>query len=665
MLLYEDFEIKIDRQGDEKEYLVSATTAGGDSAQGQFVLPFDLEELEGLLLLIENTLLRSRHPGRRIRPAEFRRIQQAGRQLYNALFQEETRALYNASFAHAQQLERGLRVKLRLDYTLTSVPWELMYNPDSRDFVALSTHTPIVRYLELPQSLRPLKVSLPLRILVVIANAYDQSPLDVAGEKERLLNALSELRQAGAVEIEFLEGQGTFSALQRILRQKQFHILHFIGHGEYRPEAEEGFLILEDERGKSWLINGENLGRALRDHFPLRLVVLNACEGAKTSITDPFAGMAAAIVGAGIPAVVAMQFDISDWGAIIFSREFYISLVDGYPLDAAVTEARKAMAAYIKNSIEWSTPVLYMTTPDGVIFDLTEKLERSQFVREEKRQQEKKSILYDQAVRQMRKEEWDRSIDLLEQLLDIDPHYGDALQKLAEAKTRKQMAEQPPAPSPSAFPSRLGYVLGGAAVLLILLLCLLAYLGSPTFFGLFEPTATATMTPTATKTATLTLTATETVTPPLAGTEAPSPAPTLSPTRSPTRPPSVIQTTRPPYWTPTYTPIPAKPPTPTPTRYVPPPPTSTSPGGSEIPPPPTVSIKSATPTPMPPPTDTYVAPPPTSAGGEAPPPPPPTPIHIQEAQPSPTPPPTSAPPPPPTSASGKEQAPPPTAGTLD
>lgn len=681
MLLYEDFEIKIDRQEEGKEYLVSATTSGGDSAQGRFVLPLDLEELERLLLLIENTLLRSRHPSRRIRPAEFRRIQQAGRQLYGALFQEEIRTCYNTSFARAQQMERGLRVKLRLDYTLTNVPWELMYNPDSRDFVALSTHTPIVRYLELPQSLKPLKVSLPLRILVVIANAYDQSPLDVAGEKERLLSALDELREAGAVEIEFLEGPGTFSALQRILRQKQFHVLHFIGHGEYREEAEEGFLILEDEQGKSWFINGENLGRTLRDHFPLRLVVLNACEGAKTSITDPFAGMAAAIVGAGIPAVVAMQFDISDWGAIIFSREFYISLVDGYPLDAAVTEARKAMAAFIKNSIEWSTPVLYMTTPDGVIFDLTETVERSKLIPEEKRKKEKLSILYDQALRQMRKEEWDRSIDLFEQLLDIGPDYRDAPQKLAEAKTRKQRAEKKPAPAPSPAPSWLLYVLGGGAALLILVLGLIAYSGSSLFL---RPTATptATLTPTATRTATPTLTATETATTTLMGTVTPSPSTTPSFSPSPTRPPSVIQPTLPPYRAPTYTPTPPKPPTHTPTRSVPPP-TLTSPGEPGTPPPPTITpgiyIQGASPTPTRPPASTPTAPPPTptSGGEEKQPPPPPTPIHIQEAKPSPTLPPTiapaptsppAAPPPTPTIAVREEQPPPPptpTIGTLD
>ncbi len=639
MLLYEDFEIKIDRQREGEEYLASVTTSWGDSVQETFVLPFEAERLEWLLVLIENVLWRSRHPSRRTRPADVRRIKKAGRQLYEALFQKEVRACYKANLTRAQQVGKGLRLKLGLDYTLTNVPWELMYNPDSRDFVALSTLTPVVRYLALPQSPKPLEVSLPLRILVVIANPC-QPLLDVSVEKKRLLSALEEPREAGAVEIKFLEGQGTFSALQRILRQQQFHVLHFIGHGEYRAEDEEGVLILEDEQGRSWFINGQNLGRALRDHPPLRLVVLNACEGAKTSTTDPFAGMAAAIVSAGIPAVVAMQFDISDSGAIIFSREFYTSLADGYPLDAAVTEARKAMAALIKNPIEWSTPVLYMTIPDGMIFNLTEKMEE--------RKQEKLGILYRQALIQMRKRAWDRSIDLFEEVLVIDPHYRDAPQKLAEAKTRKQIAEQPPpAPPPAtAWPV---YVLGGAAILLILLLCLMAYAGGIPFLRPTD-TPTATFPPTATRTATPTLTATETTT--LTPTDTVTPSPSLSP---PTRPPAVSPPTQSPYqpptrtpsWpTPTWTPKTPSWPTPTwpPTKPPLTPPPSTKPSPTWLPTEPPVRGQEVSPTEPPPTSPPPTEPPPTWPPTE----PPPTEPPIWQQQPPPTELPPTLPPPTPT-----------------
>jgi len=64
-----------------------------------------------------------------------------------------------------------------------------------------------------------------------------------------------------------------------------------------------------------------------------------------------------------------MQFEICDYAAIVFAAEFYSSLPRGLPVDAAVAEARKAIYA-MPNDMEWGTPVLYMRSPDGILFDL-------------------------------------------------------------------------------------------------------------------------------------------------------------------------------------------------------------------------------------------------------------------------------------------------------
>ena len=78
---------------------------------------------------------------------------------------------------------------------------------------------------------------------------------------------------------------------------------------------------------------------------------------------------ARSLVQSGIPAVVAMQFEISDQAAITLAHEFYAALSDSYPVDAALAEARKAIFAQ-NNILEWGTPVLYMRTGDGRIFDI-------------------------------------------------------------------------------------------------------------------------------------------------------------------------------------------------------------------------------------------------------------------------------------------------------
>jgi CHAT domain-containing protein len=97
----------------------------------------------------------------------------------------------------------------------------------------------------------------------------------------------------------------------------------------------------------------------LHDVPTLRLVFLNACETATVTREkglDPFAGVASAMVMAGLPAVVAMQFPISDQAAITFAQRFYPLLARGHPVDAAVAGARRAIRLADPGTMEWATP---------------------------------------------------------------------------------------------------------------------------------------------------------------------------------------------------------------------------------------------------------------------------------------------------------------------
>jgi hypothetical protein len=148
---------------------------------------------------------------------------------------------------------------------------------------------------------------------------------------------------------------------------EDFHILHFIGHGDFNDEKSVGELYFEDDQGRSAPVAADRLATALRDHPSVRLVILNACEGARASRTDPFAGTAQTLIRAGIPAVIAMQFEVTDDAAIRLASELYWSIAIGYPIDHSLTEARKAI--YLDgNELEWATPVLYLRTPDSRIF---------------------------------------------------------------------------------------------------------------------------------------------------------------------------------------------------------------------------------------------------------------------------------------------------------
>ncbi|MDQ5825740.1 MAG: tetratricopeptide repeat protein, partial [Chloroflexota bacterium] len=269
----------------------------------------------------------------------------------------------------------GVRLRLRLVDVpeLAGVPWEYIYNPALNRFLALSTETPLVRYLDMPERIRPLQVAQPLRVLVMLPSPSDYPELDVRQEWLNLNTTVADLQQAGLVELELLE-TSTLTGLQRQLRRNNYHIFHFIGHGAFDRNAADGLLILEDEDGRGRAVSGQDMALLLHDHASLRLAVLNACEGALSALDDPFAGVAQSLVQGGLPAVIAMQFEITDRAAIVFAHEFYRAMSDGYPVDAALTEARKVMLTESRGSgLEWGTPVLYMRSPDGRIFNLEKR----------------------------------------------------------------------------------------------------------------------------------------------------------------------------------------------------------------------------------------------------------------------------------------------------
>src|ERR1700693_4391921 len=66
-----------------------------------------------------------------------------------------------------------------------------------------------------------------------------------------------------------------------------------------------------------------------------------------------------------------MQFEITDAAAVDFSRGFYGALAEGYPVDAALSRARLVLHAN-DHGLEWGTPVLYLRSRGGVLFESEE-----------------------------------------------------------------------------------------------------------------------------------------------------------------------------------------------------------------------------------------------------------------------------------------------------
>lgn len=373
---YLDFELEI-AAGSGREYPVTVVRKAGGEIHETLVFPFDELALENQLLALQNALLRSGGKRRQALVTEGQAVQNFGRALFDALFIGEVRNQYTMSQREAFSQGKGLRLKLRIHSPeLAALPWEFLYDPDRSAYVCLSSSTPIVRFLELPQLPQAPAVTLPLRVLGMITSPKNLAGLDIVNEKLRIGKATEDLRAKGLCEVIWLEGK-TWYDLQRAMRRGPWHIFHFIGHGGFDSYAEEGLVALEDNMGEAHFLSATKLGRLLADHRSLRLVVLNSCEGGRGSVRDIFSSTAALLVHQGIPAVLAMQYEITDRAAIELSHAFYESLTEGMAVDTAVSEARKAISIGLENTVEWGTPVLYMRSPDGILFDLVKEVATS------------------------------------------------------------------------------------------------------------------------------------------------------------------------------------------------------------------------------------------------------------------------------------------------
>jgi len=374
---YVNFDLVIERAGEQ--YRARVLNAPSGDAVAIFTTPFTTEELEQLAARLDN----SRGARRRLGSAQLSAAKDAGGRLFRAVITPEVNAsLYRAAEDAEKQGARGVRVRLHLDNVpeLAVLPWELLFDPDPRvsRFLALAERTPLVRYMALPERVRPVSVAPPIRVLVIASVPGDPryAELDLEHEWQRLQEAMADQITEGRVTFTRLP-RATLSALQDELATGDYHVLHYMGHGQFDRDQQDGMLLFEAEHvGRAAMVSAETLGTLLHNARALRLVVINACEGARGSSSDPYAGTAQTLIRMGIPAVIGMQFEISDDAAVTFARQLYWTIARGWPIDAAVTSARIAMLAR-GNEVEWANPVLYMRASDGRIFDVSVAPSRS------------------------------------------------------------------------------------------------------------------------------------------------------------------------------------------------------------------------------------------------------------------------------------------------
>jgi hypothetical protein len=281
--------------------------------------------------------------------------------------------------------DEGLRLRLHVEAAeLASLPWELAYRElpgtpanekDARGFVALTPRLSLVRHEMLAEPADTFAPVARPRLVCLLSAAClpGLAPLDLGAEQQRIRSAV----EPSGVELRILTS-ASLPELQRSLGDGA-EIFHYAGHGQFETEMGEiprtsegkGYLLLEDAAGRPLRVPAEQVGLNLAS-AAVRLAVLNGCETGRRDPAHAWSGIAPLLVQQAIPAVVANQFMVADAAAIEFAHRFYEKLVQGVPIDEAVSAARLALWNRPgAGPRDFAAPVLYLRlaeTSDGVLF---------------------------------------------------------------------------------------------------------------------------------------------------------------------------------------------------------------------------------------------------------------------------------------------------------
>jgi len=345
---------------------VLRSVGGGEPTE---TVTLDLDDLVNRRPHLEASVLSSSVTARRVMSDTEAALQDVGRRLFDSAFTGDVASAYRTSMAVASERGTSVQISLRLTAPgLAALPWESLY--DSQTQTYLCRKEPLVRNVPAPYSPAALQVAPPLRVLAMIASPRGLPALDIEDERERLEAALRPHLDSGRVEVHWLQ-DASWEGVHAKLLEREWHVLHFIGHGAYDTDTDEGVLAFVGRDGRADYVAASALADLLDEAEPTpRLVVLNSCQSGAAGTSDLFSGTAAALAHSGIRAVAAMQFSISDIAAIAFARGFYTALAFGRGIDEAVRSGRIGILGIGRGTLEWVTPVLYLRGEDARLFEV-------------------------------------------------------------------------------------------------------------------------------------------------------------------------------------------------------------------------------------------------------------------------------------------------------
>lgn len=302
-----------------------------------------------------------------------REFEKYGEELFNGLLRSpDLKDTIGQARAIAQAENASLRVSVFIDpraAELHHLLWETLCESISDGALFTSEKIIFSRYLNsrdwTPVKQRALR---DLRALLVVANPNDLAGWKPDGRELASIDVDGELQRARAALHNIAAGELREATLDNIYARLRegYDIVYLVCHGSLGPEGKP-LLWLLNETGAARPVDGEDFVAGLqRLQKRPSLIVLASCQSAgsaEASSADKgvLAALGPRLAAAGIPAVIAMQGDITMQTSAAFMQKFFAELcVDGQ-IDRAMAVAR----GEVRGRPDWWVPVLFMRLKSG------------------------------------------------------------------------------------------------------------------------------------------------------------------------------------------------------------------------------------------------------------------------------------------------------------
>lgn len=295
-----------------------------------------------------------------------------GARLTDCLFADTAvRTAFIQARTSAGSLGAVLRLRLVIGPSapeLHSLHWEVLRDPQDGSPLCTSENVLFSRYMS-SLDWRPVRLRAKgdLCALVMIANpsdlsAYQLAPVDVQGELARAKQGLGDI-PLNALPDPDGHLRATLNNLLDRLRDNSVDILYLVCHGALVKD--EAWLWLEDDAGHVARTAGTDLVTRLKELAERpRLIVLASCASGGSRTGQALSALGPQLAEAGIPAVLAMQDDVSMQTVAEFMPTFFQELQRDGQIDRALAVARGA----IRERPDFWMPALFMRLKSGRIW---------------------------------------------------------------------------------------------------------------------------------------------------------------------------------------------------------------------------------------------------------------------------------------------------------